>query len=195
MVAPPPQKSWYVLKNEENLKDRVPCSARFSTKDSSGGALVTLPKSPSCRKAERRGVCVSTTPCNPLDCSPLSMTFSKEEYQSRLLFPTPRSLPNPGIKPTSLTFAMLADGFFTTAPHGKSKGEFAGYLIKDVGGCWWCRPALSVLSIVRKEPWFSPVLRKGRGKLSRRGCMCLTLCSISGHKLRGSEGTVYKHLL
>ena len=61
--------------------------------------------------------------------------FSREEYQSRLLFPTPGNLLDPGIKPPSLTVATLADGFFTTAAPGKSKGEFAGYLIKDVGGC------------------------------------------------------------
>ena len=106
-----------------------------------------------------------------------------------------RDLPYPGIKPPSLAVATLADGFFTTAPPGKSKGEFAGYLIKDTGGCQWCRPALSVLSIIRKEPWFSPALRTGRGKFSRRGRTCLTLCSISGYKLRGSEETAYKCLL
>ena len=34
----------------------------------------------------------------------LSMGFSRQEYWSRLLFPSPGDLPNPGIKPGSLAF-------------------------------------------------------------------------------------------
>ena len=43
--------------------------------------------------------------------APLSMEFSRQEYWSRLLFPTPRDLPDPGIEPMS---PELAGGFFTT---------------------------------------------------------------------------------
>ena len=32
---------------------------------------------------------------------PLSVEFSRQEYWSGLLFPSPGDLPNPGIKPTS----------------------------------------------------------------------------------------------
>ena len=52
------------------------------------------------------------TLCNPMDCSlpaPLSMEFSKQEYWSGLLCPSPGDLPNPGIEPTS---PALAGGFF-----------------------------------------------------------------------------------
>ena len=49
--------------------------------------------------------------------APLSMGFSRQEYWSRLPFPSPGDLPNPGIEPTSLA---LAGGFFTTGPSGKS---------------------------------------------------------------------------
>ena len=45
------------------------------------------------------------TPCDPLDHnSPtaLSMGFSRQEYWSGLLSPTPEDLPNPRIEPTSL---------------------------------------------------------------------------------------------
>ena len=35
--------------------------------------------------------------------APLSMGFSRQEYWSGLLFPPPGDLPNPGIKPSSLT--------------------------------------------------------------------------------------------
>ena len=35
--------------------------------------------------------------------APLSMGFSRQEYWNGLPFPSPRDLPNPGIKPRSLT--------------------------------------------------------------------------------------------
>ena len=44
--------------------------------------------------------------------APLSMEFSKKEYWSGLLFPTPRDLPNPGIEPTSLGSPGLAGRLF-----------------------------------------------------------------------------------
>ena len=44
----------------------------------------------------------------------LSMGFSRQEYSSGLPFLSPGHLPNPGIKPTSLTSPALAGGFFTT---------------------------------------------------------------------------------
>ena len=115
------------------------------------------------------------------------MRSSRKQYQSRLLFPTPGNLPDPGIKPTSLTFVSLADGFFITAPPGKPKGEFAAWFNK---GCWWM-PVMQAC-ILFWASWFWPALRKGRDEVSRRGCMRLTLCNISGHKLRGSEGDAYK---
>jgi len=44
------------------------------------------------------------------------MGFPRQEYWSRLLFPSPGDHPNPGIKPTS---PELAGRFFTTEPPGK----------------------------------------------------------------------------
>ena len=42
------------------------------------------------------------TLCNPMDYSLLgSMGFSRQEYWSVLLFPSPGGLPNPGIEPRS----------------------------------------------------------------------------------------------
>ena len=47
--------------------------------------------------------------------TPLSMGFSKQEYRSGLPCPPPPGdLPNPGIKPMSLTPPQLAGRFFTT---------------------------------------------------------------------------------
>ena len=63
--------------------------------------------------------------------APLPMGFSRPEYWSRLSFPTPGHLPNPGIKPTSLASPALADGLFTTEPPGKPMW-ISGALIKGI---------------------------------------------------------------
>ena len=52
--------------------------------------------------------------------APLSMGFSTQEHWSGLLCPPPGHLPDPGIKPVSLTSAVLAGGFFTLLPAGKT---------------------------------------------------------------------------
>ena len=57
-----------------------------------------------------------------MDCSPpgsLPMEFSRQEYWSRLPFPTPGDLSNPGIKPEDPVAPAEAGGFFTTEPPGK----------------------------------------------------------------------------
>ena len=59
------------------------------------------------------------TLCDPIDGSPPGssiMGFSRQEHWSELPFPSPRDLPNPGIKPAS---SVLAGEFFTTGPPGK----------------------------------------------------------------------------
>ena len=43
---------------------------------------------------------------------PLSMGFSRQEYLSGFPCPSPGDLPDPGIKPASLTSPALAGGFF-----------------------------------------------------------------------------------
>ena len=47
--------------------------------------------------------------------APMSTGFSRQEYWSGLLFPSPGDLPDPGIKPVSLTSPAVAGGFFTTS--------------------------------------------------------------------------------
>ena len=57
--------------------------------------------------------------CDPMDCSPPGSSvpgIPRQAYWSRLPFPSPGDLPNPGIKPV---FPALAGGFFTTEPPGK----------------------------------------------------------------------------
>ena len=56
----------------------------------------------------------SVTPWTVACQAPLFMRFSKQEYWSELPCPPPGDLPDPGIKPASLTSPALAGGFFTT---------------------------------------------------------------------------------
>ena len=48
--------------------------------------------------------------------APLSMEFSRQEYENGLPFPSPGDLPDAGIE---LMSPALAGGFFTTEPPGK----------------------------------------------------------------------------
>ena len=56
---------------------------------------------------------------------PLSMGFPRQEYWSRLPFPSPGNLLNPEIKPVS---PALASGFFTAEPPGKPLKKITAYL-------------------------------------------------------------------
>ena len=49
----------------------------------------------------------------------LSVGFSRQDYWSRLPFPSPGDLPKPGIKPVSPAFPALQVDFFTAEPPGK----------------------------------------------------------------------------
>ena len=49
----------------------------------------------------------------------MSMTFSRQEYWSRLPFPFPGNLPDSGIKPTSSVFLALQEDSLLTEPSGK----------------------------------------------------------------------------
>ena len=60
---------------------------------------------------------------NPKDCcppGPLSIGFSRQKYWNRLSFPSPGYLPDPGVKPMSLTSPALAGRFFTSSATWKA---------------------------------------------------------------------------
>ena len=50
---------------------------------------------------------------------PLSLEFPRQEYWSKLPFPSPGDLPDPGIEPMSPESPALADGFYNIEPPGK----------------------------------------------------------------------------
>ena len=53
----------------------------------------------------------------------MSIVFSRQEYWSQLLFPSPRNLRDPGIEPGP---SALAGRFFTTEPTGKPGKDRTG---------------------------------------------------------------------
>ena len=62
--------------------------------------------------------------------APLSMEFSRQEYQSGVAFPSPGDLPDPGIKPRSP--ALQVDTLMFEPPentHIKNNVSFSGYSI------------------------------------------------------------------
>ena len=65
---------------------------------------------------------VASNSCDPMDCSPPGSSvhgFSRQEYWSGLLFPIPRDLPDPGIKPSSPVSPALQADSLPTEPSGK----------------------------------------------------------------------------
>ena len=68
--------------------------------------------------SNNNNMCVCLTLCNPMDCSLPGFSVRgilQTRIQSGLPCPYPGDLPNPGIKPTSLTSPELAARFFTTS--------------------------------------------------------------------------------
>ena len=63
------------------------------------------------------------TLCDHMDCGSLgslSMRFPRQKYWSGLPFSSQGDLPDPGIKPASLSTCALAGEFFTTEPSGNT---------------------------------------------------------------------------
>ena len=116
----------------------------------------------------------SATPWTAACQDPLSLGFSRQKYWSRLLFPSPGYLPDPGIEPMS---PALTGGFFTTARPGKpflrlkptkisSNMKLADH--KELQGDWQSNNHKFVLGTI----WCILLLLTAKLLQS-----CLTLCS------------------
>ena len=64
--------------------------------------------------------------------APLTMGFSRQEYWSGLLCPSPGDLPDPGIEPASLTSAALAGRLVTTSATWEALVSYKPTLILEV---------------------------------------------------------------
>ena len=77
--------------------------------------------------------------------SPLSMGYSRQEYQRGLPCPPPGDLPNPGIEPTSPSSPALAGGFFTT------RATWEAPIMMDI--CHWTLAQSHRMYTTKSEPW------------------------------------------
>ena len=75
----------------------------------------------------------SATPWTVGHQGPLSMGFSRQGYWSKLPFPSPGDLPNPG---TELVSPASADKFFTAEPPGMPTRGYPGF--KAIGQSSFC---------------------------------------------------------
>ena len=94
-------------------------------------------------------VCLFATPWTVACQTPTSVEFSRQEYWSGLLFPTPEDLPDPGIKPASPASPAAAGGFFTTSTN---------YYIKCFLCIYWDDHMLFILYsviVVYHNDWFA----------------------------------------
>ena len=66
------------------------------------------------------------TPWTAAHQAPPFVGFPRQEYRSRLPFPSLADLPHPGIQPVFTGFPTLAGEFFTTEPSGKPKSRQGG---------------------------------------------------------------------
>ena len=87
--------------------------------------------------------------------APLSMEFSRQEYWSGLLFPSPGDLPNSGIEPRSST--LRAD-FLTTESPWKSRRSLALLISSGKSGLLWfldirLGPHDSLWPMAHEERW------------------------------------------
>ena len=76
------------------------------------------------RKCGGSGLVAKLCPtlCDPMTVAfqvPLSMGFSRQEHWSGVPFPSLGEIPDPGIKPESLTSPALAGRFFTSQGDGE----------------------------------------------------------------------------
>ena len=78
--------------------------------------------------------------CDPMDIiahqTPLSMGFSQQKYWSGLPCSLPGDLPNPRIKPASLTSPALAGRFLTTSTIWEAQNNVCVLVIVAVGFLW-----------------------------------------------------------
>ena len=91
---------------------------------------------------------------NPMDIAhqdPLFMEFSRQEYWTGLLLPSPRSLPNPGIKPEAHVAPALAGKILTTAL--SNNGTFLSDISYALLPGWGFSLSFLDHSIDNKFPW------------------------------------------
>ena len=82
-------------------------------------------------------ICVQlfVTPWAAAHQVPLSMKFSRQEYESRLPFPTRADLPDPEVEPVTPVFPALAGGFFTASAAWEAQLALVNNVAVNIGVC------------------------------------------------------------
>ena len=99
--------------------------------------------------------------------APLPMGFSRQECLSGLPCPPRGDLPEPGIKPASLTFPALAVGFFNTSTTWEAQPQFRSIKNKQ------CNEMFSLTIFESCRSWkYSSCLREAKhwGKKWKSSC-------------------------
>ena len=113
----------------EGNKDILAASFEKPEKKTQMGLSANIRGEGACMCAKAFQSC--PTLCYPMDCIPpgsfCPCNFSRQEYWSRLPFPPPGDLPDPGIEPMSLASPALAGRFFTNC----ATWEALFYILKD----------------------------------------------------------------
>ena len=120
--------NWYEVQEEAWLTDAQKSTSRGADWDRAWGKVLGFWKCLYVVMTVIQCMCVCSvtqsclTLCHPMDYSqPGSSVHGifRQEYWSRLPFPPPGDLPNPGTEPMSPASPALAGRFFTTEPPGK----------------------------------------------------------------------------
>ena len=117
---------------------------------------VSIQWNPACTHAKSLQSC--PTLCNAMDCNPPGSSVHGI-LQARMLewvaMPSSRGLPNPGIKPTSLTSPALAGRFFTTSTPGKLRLVWKFILNKTIPlwPAWGLTVMVQDLLCRQQEAW------------------------------------------
>ena len=84
--------------------------------------------------------------------APLSMGFPRQRYWSRLPFPSPRDLPDPGIEPTS---PMLQADSSPSEPHFKDKLHAIGACMNVIykNSCCTTQDSVTLSLNIRALEW------------------------------------------
>ena len=97
----------------------------WETQDVPVGSRDSAPNTP-LLLFSRSVVSDSATPQTVAHQGPPAMGFSRQEYWSGLLFPSPEDLLDPRTEPMSLVSAALADRFFATGTTWGTPNEVRG---------------------------------------------------------------------
>ena len=97
---------------------------------------------------------LSATPWTVAHQALLCMEFSRQEYWSRLPFPSPGDLPDPGAKPVSLKSPAQTGGLFTTSATWKTQRSlFFLNFCKVDDKSFSCLPTCSPVTSALCEGW------------------------------------------